>query len=327
MRKNLDRYAARQKLEAPFTLPKRRLFGSPFDGTPKPFHAYAGRVLALDDKANTIDVQVGSVIGRVNLAHEDRYDPKRLAPSELTKLGALLRVSLLSMPEGTEPAPARLELGPESALVAIDPRNRQVLALVGSYEAVNGGLDRATRARRQPGSAFKPFVYSYALHARHFTPATLLELPASKDGKLEARRISVRAAIAKSDNAAAERLFTESGGENIVQWAHALGIESKLEPNLSLALGSYEVTPLEIVNAYATFASGGELRGAGDRDAHRGPRRQGPRAAASTARAPSDARGRGVSHDEPAAQRGARRNREARQHLGSSPRRQDGDHQ
>ncbi|MBK9001292.1 MAG: PBP1A family penicillin-binding protein [Myxococcales bacterium] len=257
VRKNLARYAERQKLDPPHTATKRRLFGAPFVGTPKPHHAYVGRVLRVDDKAGTVDVELGSVVGRIQLAREERFNPKHLPPSEFTKEGALLRASVAALPEGSEPVPARLELGPQGALVAIDPRSREVLALIGSHEAVAGGLDRATRARRQPGSAFKPFVYGYALHAKRFTAASLLELPASKDGKLEARSVSVRAALAKSDNAAAERLLAEVGAENVVQWARAAGIESRLEPTPSLALGAYEVTPLEAANAYATFASGG----------------------------------------------------------------------
>jgi len=259
VRKNLLRYAERQKLEPPHTATKRRLFGAPFEGAPRPHHAVAGKVVRVDDKAGTIDVLLGSVIGRVQLSHEERFNPKHVPPSEFTKEGALLRASIPALPEGDEPVAARLELGPESALVAIEPRSRHVLALVGSYEGVAGGLDRATRARRQPGSAFKPFVYGYALHGKRFTAATLLDLPASRDGKLEARKISVRAALARSDNAAAERLLTEVGAEGVVSWARAAGIESKLEPTPSLALGAYEITPLEAANAYATFASGGEF--------------------------------------------------------------------
>lgn len=259
VRKNLQRYAERQKLEPPHTATKRRLFGSPFEGTPRPHHALVGKVLRVDDKAGTIDLQLGSVVGRVQLSHEERFNPKHVPPSEFTKEGALLRASISALPEGDEPVPARLELGPESALVAIDPQSRHVLALVGSYEGVAGGLDRATRARRQPGSAFKPFVYSYALHGKRFTAATLLDLPASRDGKLAARKISLRTALARSDNAAAERLLSEVGAEGVVSWARAAGIESKLEPTPSLALGAYEVTPIEAANAFATFASGGEL--------------------------------------------------------------------
>ena len=184
VRNNLQRYAERQKLEPPHTATKRRLFGAPFEGRPRLHHAHTGRVLRVDDKLGTVDVQLGSVVGRIQLAHEERFNPKRLPPSEFTKEGALVRASISALPEGDEAVAARLELGPQSALVAIDPRSRQVLALVGSHEAIAGGLDRATRARRQPGSAFKPFVYGYALHTKRFTAATLLELPASRDGKL-----------------------------------------------------------------------------------------------------------------------------------------------
>jgi penicillin-binding protein 1A len=259
VRENLTRYADRQKLAPPLTLEKRRLWGPPFEGTPKAFKAYVGRVVALDDHAGSVDVRVGNVVGRIALGRAERYNPKRLPPSEFCKVSALLRVSLKAEPELGAPQPEmQLELGPETALVAIDVRTREVLALVGSFEALAGGLDRATRARRQPGSAFKPFVYSYALHSRRFTPASVLDLPADPKHKLDARRISVRDAIAKSDNTAAVRVFQDVGPANVVQWAHALGISSRLEPDNSLALGAYELTPLEITNAYASFAAGGE---------------------------------------------------------------------
>jgi penicillin-binding protein 1A len=166
---------------------------------------------------------------------------------------------LLAQANGHGTPQLKLETGPESAMVAIDVRSRRVLAMIGSYEAVAGGLDRATRAHRQPGSAFKPFVYSYALHSRRFTAGSVLELPGSRDGKLAARSIRVREALAKSDNAGAELLFRESGPPNVVSWAKASGIDSPLEPTPSLALGAYEVTPIEITNAFGTFASGGSF--------------------------------------------------------------------
>ena len=134
-----------------------------------------------------------------------------------------------------------------------------------------GSLDRATHARRQPGSAFKPFVYSYALYSRRFTAASVLTLPnhpdknrSAKDAGvpevvLPTRTIPLRLAIAKSDNDAATKLLQEVGAPNVVSWARALGIESELRPTPSLALGAYEVTPLEITNAFVTFASGGEF--------------------------------------------------------------------
>jgi penicillin-binding protein 1A len=122
-----------------------------------------------------------------------------------------------------------------------------------------GGLDRARRARRQPGSSFKPLVYAYALHARLATPATVLELEQPGHGLPEEPpyRLSVRNALAHSNNEASERLLRAAGPAPVVAFAHELGIESNLGADLSLALGSYEVTPLEMANTYATFASGG----------------------------------------------------------------------
>jgi penicillin-binding protein 1A len=144
-------------------------------------------------------------------------------------------------------------------------RTREILALVGSYEGVRAGLDR-TNAHRQPGSTFKSFVYSYGLHARSLTPATIVETsPAALqgyrpdnydegEGKAPKR---LRDALALSVNVAAVWSLQKLGPTNVVAWAKSMGIESKLGADLSLALGSYEVTPREMAGAYATFAAGG----------------------------------------------------------------------
>jgi penicillin-binding protein 1A len=258
VRNDLEEYAKRQHREPPYLAKHKRLnWGPPATGHPKRFHIYVGRVQAVDDSSGTLTVSVGDITGVVKLAREDRFNPKQLTPSHFAELGALLRVQVTGDPESERPE-LRLDLGPQSALVAIDVRTRQILALVGSCEAVSGGLDRATHARRQPGSAFKAFVYSYAMHSRKFTAASVLELPPDpKHGVAEPRHMRLREALAKSDNFAAEKLFEMVGPSAVVQWAHAAGIESPLAPTPSLALGAYEVTPLELTNAYATFASGG----------------------------------------------------------------------
>jgi penicillin-binding protein 1A len=146
-------------------------------------------------------------------------------------------------------------------------RTRGVLALVGNYEAAVGGLDRAIQARRQPGSTFKPIVYSYALHSRRFTPASLVDpnpeafeggyRPANYEGFTGSEPLRLREALAQSVNVVAVRVLRDVGPMNVVGWAQALGIRSKMEPDLSLALGSYEVSPMELCGAYATFAAGG----------------------------------------------------------------------
>jgi penicillin-binding protein 1A len=270
VRKNLDDYGKRQKLAPPYTLERRRLWGTPFAGHPAKNHSYTGVVVSLDDEAATLDVRVGDLTGRVYLSEEERFNPQRLPPSKFASVGAAMRVHVLPPNDADPPDRRRLKLalGPQSALVLVDVRTREVRALVGSYEAIMGGLDRATRTQRQPGSSFKPFLYSYALHSRRFTPATVLELPPKAgatakpaDDESEApekRLLSVRRAITTSNNDAAWKLIEDVGAAHVVQWAHACGIESKLGATRSLALGSYEVTPLEIANAYVTFASGGQ---------------------------------------------------------------------
>jgi penicillin-binding protein 1A len=273
VRDALDAYAHRQKLEAPFTAETKKLWGKPATAPPKPNKAAVGHVVSVSDEAGSLDIDVGGARCRALLRGEERFNPKHLPPSEFTKVGALLRVAFDAPPPATPdalPAPCHLALGPEAALVAIDVRTREVRALVGGYDAVSGGLDRATSARRQPGSAFKPFLYSFALASRRFTPASVLTLPnVAKPGHpavltdagvpAPLRTLTLRDAIAVSDNDAAALLLKEVGAPNVVTWAHALGIESELQPTPSLALGAYEVTPLELVNAMATFAAAGEL--------------------------------------------------------------------
>ncbi len=150
----------------------------------------------------------------------------------------------------------------------MDVRSREILALVGGYEGRAGTLDRATQARRQPGSTFKPVVYSYAIHSRQFTPATLVDpnpdafeggyRPNNFEGWRGHDPLRLREALANSVNVVAVRVLHDVGPPNVVAWAQALGIESPMKPDLSLALGSYEVRPIELVGAYATFAAGGE---------------------------------------------------------------------
>ncbi len=325
VRDNLERYAERQKLEPPFTLEKRRLWGRPFQGTPKKNHIYVGTVKALDDDHHTIDVQVGDTLGRVKLDKEERYDPRHLPPSKFAAEGASLRVSLLAdpAPDDSSPVPLRLELGPESALVAIDVRTRQVRALIGSYEALMGGLDRATQSRRQPGSAFKPFVYSYALHSRRFTPATVLELPARHGKPGETRHISVRMALAKSDNAAAQYIFRQVGPANVVQWAHALGIESKLQPDVLACARCVRGQADRDCCGLPLVRQRRHLCAAGADHPHHRAGRQTRGAAKGAAAAPRDVRCRGVPDDQPDAERGAGGDRAARQQHGPPAGRQD----
>ena len=153
--------------------------------------------------------------------------------------GTLLRVSLWRPPtrHRAPKVPLRLELGPEGAMVALDVRTREVLALVGNYEAASGALDRVTQAHRQPGSSFKPFVYSYGVYSRRFTPATMLDTnpgtltgyrPSNFEDSEGSAPMRLREALAHSVNVAAVHVLQDVGPANVVSWANALGIQSKL---------------------------------------------------------------------------------------------------
>lgn len=277
VRDNLDAYAERHDLKAP--LLRRKDEPKPFEGTPTigSHHVYDAVVTGADDERNTLSVRVGTLEGHVDLRSATRYNPDKLPASRFAEVGRVLRVSIIEGPKegsavnGDDPASLaklRLELGPQSALVAIDVRTRDVVALVGGYEGIRAGLDRASRSHRQPGSTFKAFVYSYALHARQLTAASMLEADPklidgykvqNYDAKEGADPVLMRQAVAKSVNTAAAWTARQVGPAHVAAWAASLGIESKMGNDLSIALGSYEVTPRELTNAYATFAAGGRL--------------------------------------------------------------------
>jgi penicillin-binding protein 1A len=160
--------------------------------------------------------------------------------------------------------------GPQGALVAIDARTGGILAMVGGRDFSKSAFNRATDARRQPGSAFKPIVYALAI-ARGFTQASLvLDAPVVFRGgmnkgdwqpenfsKRYQGEMTLRKALTHSKNIPAVRLVERLGPSSVVQFAHRLGIDSALSPNLSIALGATNTTLLELTAAFAVFPNGG----------------------------------------------------------------------
>ena len=151
----------------------------------------------------------------------------------------------------------------EGALVAMTP-DGVVRALIGGKSYAESQFNRAIAAKRQPGSAFKPFIYLTALE-HGLTPDTVREdAPiAVKGWKPENYEheylgpVTLTQALANSLNTVSVRLTLEVGPAAVIRTAYRLGITSKLEPNASIALGTSEVSPLELVSAYAPFANGG----------------------------------------------------------------------
>jgi penicillin-binding protein 1A len=151
----------------------------------------------------------------------------------------------------------------QGAVVALDP-DGAVKALVGGRNYADSQFNRAVAAKRQPGSAFKPFVYLAALE-KGLTPDTVREdAPISVKGwnpENYSREyfgpVTLTKALSLSLNTVAVRLGLEVGPKTVARVAHRLGVASDLEPNASIALGTSEVTPLELTAAYAAFANGG----------------------------------------------------------------------
>jgi penicillin-binding protein 1A len=153
----------------------------------------------------------------------------------------------------------------QAAIIAIDPRSGQIKALVGGTDYYRNQFDRVTQAKRQPGSTFKTFVYATAI-ASGFSPyRSFLDAEFVVDGykpenygdKYSDAQVSMRTALAKSLNTVAVQLLIKVGWDPVIKTARAMGIESEMQPTYSLALGSWEVTLLELTSAYGTLANQG----------------------------------------------------------------------
>ena len=151
----------------------------------------------------------------------------------------------------------------QAALVSID-NTGAVRAMIGGADYASSQFDRASEARRQPGSAFKPFVFLAALEqgrtpdsVRNDAPIRIGKwTPENYNGKYYGK-VTLTTALAKSLNSVAAQLAMEVGPATVVETAHRMGIESSLQANTSIALGTSEVTPLELTAAYVPFANGG----------------------------------------------------------------------
>ncbi|MEO7736014.1 MAG: PBP1A family penicillin-binding protein [Kofleriaceae bacterium] len=221
--------------------------------TAKPSKAAAPKPVEADDDKPT------------KAAHDDRKPRKAAKPAEDDARPAK-RVALT-------PKHAKHRVvfspGPEGAVVIIDLKSRKVRALVGGYASKVAGFNRATQAHRQPGSSFKPFVYAAAIDSGKYTAAKVVndapevfdEFPQWKPKNFETGKfegpVRLRYALSKSINTVSLRIAYDVKPENIVALAKKMGIASPLTAEMSIALGSNEVTPLEITNAVATLALGG----------------------------------------------------------------------
>ena len=160
----------------------------------------------------------------------------------------------------------------EGAFVAVDPRTGALRAMVGGFDFSGGKFNHVTQAWRQPGSSFKPFIYSAALE-KGFTPATVVNdaplffdagatgsqpwEPKNYDGKFDGP-MPLQTALAKSKNMVSIRVLQGTGPAFAQQWIEHFGFEASKHPAyLTMALGAGSVTPLQMASAYSVFANGG----------------------------------------------------------------------
>jgi penicillin-binding protein 1A len=158
----------------------------------------------------------------------------------------------------------------QGGLIAMDPQTGRVLAMVGGFSYSQSEFNRATQAMRQPGSSFKPFVYSAALD-NGYTPASVvldapIEIvsggqvwrPSNYDGETPAGPATLRYGIEHSRNLMTVRLAQDMGMNLVAEYAERFGIYDHMQPVLAMALGSGETTVLRMVSAYAVIANGGK---------------------------------------------------------------------
>jgi penicillin-binding protein 1A len=235
------------------------------------------RAILEGDIVPAVVTMVGAAGARVRIAEYELDLPpaafswtRRTASSALFKIGDLIDVEVRRM-EGTRPAEVALEQAPavEGALLAVDNRTGQIRAMVGGFNFARSKFNRATQARRQIGSLFKPIVYTAAID-RGFTPVSVfidepvaytagpnqpLYQPLNYDRKFEGP-VTLRRALEQSRNIPAVKAMQELGPQQVVAYAKRFGL-TDVQPYLSSALGASEATLLDITSAYSAFVNRG----------------------------------------------------------------------
>lgn len=198
--------------------------------------------------------------------------PKYVAPEVLAEGGLTVETTLNqqwqqvaeAVVKDTVEGNGRWQNFKQASMVAIDPRNGEIKAMVGGTDFGKNQFDRVTQAQRQPGSTFKGFVYTAAIASGMSPYKNYIDAPYIVDGyepKNYSREyrgsLTMRDALALSINVIALKVLLDVGYEPTINLAHQMGIKSQLQPTASLALGAWEVNLLELSSAYGTLAAQG----------------------------------------------------------------------
>ncbi len=220
------------------------------------------RILALRQNSESVEI-TGDGLKPAQSGLSDKA-----APNIKIRRGAVIRVA--KTPKGTWEITQLPEV--EGAFVALDPRDGAIRALVGGFDFEKNKFNHVTQAWRQPGSSFKPFIYSAALE-KGFTPATVVNdaplffdagvtggqpwEPKNYDGKFEGP-MTLRNGLKKSKNMISIRILQAIGAPYAQEWVTRFGFDAEKHPAyLTMALGAGSVTPMQMVTAYSEFANGG----------------------------------------------------------------------
>ncbi|MFM1908924.1 MAG: hypothetical protein RLZZ591_2601 [Pseudomonadota bacterium] len=224
--------------------------------------ADAKKVTAIRQNGETLDI-VGEGLKPAQSGLSDKA-----APNIRIRRGAVIRVS--KTPKNTWEITQLPEV--EGAFVAVDPRTGAIRALVGGFDYNKNKFNHVTQAWRQPGSSFKPFIYSASLE-KGLTPATVINdsplffdagvtggqpwEPKNYDGTFDGP-MTMRRGLAKSKNMVSIRILQTVGAQNAQDWITHFGFDAdKHPPYLTMALGAGSVTPMQLATAYSVFANGG----------------------------------------------------------------------
>jgi penicillin-binding protein 1A len=238
-----------------------------------------GIVLSVSAKEATIKAR--GVLGRLSLENAQWasrvIDPKSGRVSQIKsfsldkvlKVGDVVKVGFRSVRGNIVELSLEQEPEVEGAIVAVDPSTGFIRAMVGGFDYARSEFNRAVFAKRQPGSAFKPVIYAAAME-NGFTPASIINdeavtykggpkgdwTPENYDHKYYGPT-RLREALAYSRNIVTVKLVDSLGVEKVIKFAREIGLEGDMPRNLSIALGSISVTPLELAFGYSVFDNGG----------------------------------------------------------------------
>ena len=253
-----------------------------------------GKVIELGSTINGTVMSVGETQAWIILGSEDGYlDIKNMNwarkpnpnvdgrwakikhPNQAIAAGDMIRVKILGRKQDGSGWSLALEQEPEveAALISLDPLTGHVKAMIGGYDFYKSQFNRAVQAIRQPGSAFKPIIYAAAINEGFAPSSIIIDSPIIFKEKEDAfdkwkpvnfeekfyGPTSLREALAHSRNVVTVKLMQKIGIKSSIGLARKLGISSKLEENLSIALGSSGMTLYELTSAYSAFANMGTL--------------------------------------------------------------------